>query len=114
VQQQPLEVLDSDLEFARLIGDWCLMAQMHMFGQMVIEAQERENSAFIPRKRSTKVREAYASLPMEGLTAETLVDRGVSANVNTAYVTLRRWLEDGLVSSTEKGVYKKKYNEIPI
>ena len=114
VKQQPLEVLDSDLEFARLIGDWCIMAQMHMFGQMVMEAQERENSAFIPRKRSTKVREAYASLPMEGLTAETLVDRGVSANVNTAYVTLRRWLEDGLVSSTEKGVYKKKYNEIPI
>ena len=114
VKQQPLEVLDSDLDFARLVGDWCLMAQMHMFGQMVMEAQERENSAFMPRKRSTKVREAYAALPMEGLTAETLVDRGVSANVNTAYVTLRRWLEDGLVSSTEKGVYKKKYNEIPI
>jgi len=81
---------------------------------MVMEAQERENSAFMPRKRSTKVREAYAALPMNGLTAEMLVDRGISSSVNSACVTLRRWLADGLVSSTEKGVYKKKYNEIPI
>ena len=114
VKQQPLEVLDSDLEFARLIGDWCIMAQMHMFGQMVMEAQERENSAFIPRKRSTKVREAYASLPMEGLTAETLVDRGISSSISVARVTLHRWLGDGLVIETGKGEYKKKYNEIPI
>ena len=114
VKGEPLTIEDSDLEFARLIGDWCLTAQMHMFGQMVMEALEREQTAFTPRKRSSKVREAYASLPMEGLTAEKLVEQGACASVNTARVTLHRWFADGLVSESGKGIYKKKYTEIPI
>ena len=110
----PLEVHDSDLEFARLIGDWCLMAQMHLFGEMVMEAQERERSQFVPRKRSTKIREAYAMLP-DKLTSETLVERGVCKDVNRSNETLRRWLADGLVEmSEEMKVYRKKFKEIPI
>ena len=108
----PLEVRDDDLEFARLIGDWCLMAQMHLFGQMVIDAQERERSTFTPRKRSTKVREAYARLPKE-LDRETLVAEGVASSVDTASVTLKRWLDDGLLTKEGKK-YVKKYNEIPV
>ena len=53
-----LVVRDDDIEFARLIGDWCVMAQMRMFGNMVMEAKEREISQFVPRRRSTKIREA--------------------------------------------------------
>ena len=107
----PLEVRDDDLEFARLIGDWCLMAQMHLFGQMVIDAQERERSNFTPRKRSTKIREAYARLPKE-LDRETLVANGVARSVDAASVTLGRWLDDGLVCKDGKK-YIKKYKEIP-
>ena len=109
---QPLEVRDDDLEFARLIGDWCLMAQMHFYGQMVIDAQERERSTFTPRKRSTKIREAYARLPRQ-LDRETLVAEGVSASVEAASVTLKRWLDDGLVVKEGKK-YVKKFDEIPI
>ena len=108
-----LEVRDDDLEFARLIGDWCLMAQMRLFGNMVIEAQERERSNFTPRKRSTKVREVYASLPME-IKTETLVQAGLVQNLRGATVILRRWLEDGLVERKNNYVYIKKYNEIPV
>ena len=111
-QKLDLSVTDSDLEFARLIGDWCLMAQMHMFGEMVIEAQERERSNFVPRKRSTKIREAYARLPMEGITTEMLVSVGVASDLTRAAETLRRWLADGLVVK-EKKTYRKNYNEIP-
>ena len=38
---EPLEVEDSDLEYARLIGDWCLEMQLFMFGQMFVEADEK-------------------------------------------------------------------------
>ena len=108
-----LKVTDSDLEFARLIGDWCLMAQMHMYGQMVMDAQEREQSAFVPRKRSMKIREAYARLP-EIITTEILVSEGVAANMQCASMTLRRWLDDGLVEKADNKSYRKKYKEIPI
>jgi hypothetical protein len=89
------------------------MAQMHMFGEMVMEAQERERSNFVPRKRSTKIREAYASLPEE-LTTETLVSCGVANDLNVAGITLRRWLEDGLVEKIDNKKYRKLYKEIPV
>ncbi len=107
-----MEVIDSDLEFARLIGDWCLMAQMHMFGEMVMEAQEREWSDFVPRKRSTKVREAYARLP-ETITTETLVSEGVCRDINIASTTLRRWEADGLVKKVDNRSYRKTFAKIP-
>jgi hypothetical protein len=107
-----LTVTDDDLQFARLIGDWCLMAQMRMFGNMVLEAKERERSNFTPRKRSTKMREAYAALPRQ-LTTETLVQHGVAQALPQAGVTLRRWLADGLVEKQDK-VYVKKYDVIPV
>lgn len=109
-----LTVDDSDLEFARLIGDWCIMAQMHMFGDMVMQAQERESSQFVPRRRSVKVREGYKLLP-EIFTCEELISNGVSCNINAARVSVSRWLADGLIEKMgDKGQYKKKYSEIPI
>ena len=89
------------------------MAQMHMYGQMVMEAQEREQSAFVPRKRSMKIREAYARLP-ETITTEILVSEGVARDINGAGLALRRWLEDGLVEKTDSKSYRKKYKEIPM
>jgi len=107
-----LEVRDDDLEFARLIGDWCLMAQMRMFGNMVLEAQERERSQFTPRKRTTKVREAYAMLPKE-IRTEMLVERGLAKNLNCASNILRRWADDGLVTQNGRN-YTKNYDMIPL
>jgi hypothetical protein len=107
-----LKVEDSDLEFARLIGDWCLMAQMHMFGQMVMDAREREMNNYVPRKRSNKVREAYAKLP-ELINTELLVSEGLAKNVNAAGATLRRWLADGLVAAANNNNYRKCFQEIP-
>jgi len=115
IKGQQLEVTDSDIEFARLIGDWCLMAQMHMFGEMVMEAQQREQLNFVPRKRSQKIREAYARLPMEGITTETLVSEGVARDLNTSNNTLRRWAEDGLVVRLKDNkTYRKLFKEIPV
>ena len=110
---EPATVTDNDLEFAKLIGDWCLNAQIHMFGEMVMQAQARERDAFVPRRRHSKIREMYAQLPEE-LTTSTLVENGCAKDVNTASVTLRRWFEDGLLVKTDTHTYKKKYKEIPV
>jgi hypothetical protein len=107
-----LKIEDSDLEFARLIGDWCLMAQMHMFGQMVMDAREREMSNYVPRKRSNKVREAYAKLP-ELINTEMLVSEGLAKDLNYAGSMLRRWAQDGLVKAADKQNYKKVFKDIP-
>lgn len=110
---EEMEITDSDIEFARLIGDWCLMAQMHFFGQQVMDAMEREREAFTPRKRSRKVREAYACLP-ELITQEVLVENSVAGNLKYGNKILLRWLEDGLVERlADKKTYRKKYKEIP-
>ena len=109
---EPLVVEDDDLEFARLIGDWCLMAQMRMFGNMVMEAQEREKSQFVPRKRSYKTRDAYAALP-QNFKFEDLVRVGIAKNAKAASCVVLRWIADGLVESKNKG-YSKKFSEIPI
>jgi hypothetical protein len=79
---------------------------------MVIDAQERERSMFTPRKRSTKMRDGYARLPRQ-LTRETLVAQGVASSVDSASVTISRWLADGLVTKEGK-LYVKKFSEIPI
>lgn len=106
-------VREDDLQFAKLIGDWCLNAQIHMFGEMVMQAQARERDSFVPRKRHSKVREMYASLP-EMVSTNTLVDSGYCNDVNSASTTLRRWLSDGLLLKVDNHWYKKKYTEIPM
>jgi hypothetical protein len=108
---EPLIVEDDDLEFAKLIGDWCLMAQMRMFGNMVMDAQEREKNQFVPRRRSTKIREAYASLPKD-FKLEDLVKAGIAKNAKRASNVVNRWKSDGLVEISNYG-YTKKFKNIP-
>ena len=103
---EPLEVDDSDLEYARLIGDWCMEMQVFMFGEMTREAQQREREAFAPMKMHSRTREAFNNLPAT-LTPEKLVESGVSNSMESARRTLYRWLDKGLLEKTEKGFIKK-------
>jgi hypothetical protein len=107
-----LKVEDSDLAFARLIGDFCLTTQMYLFGQMVMDAMEAESKAFTPRRRSRKIREAYAMLP-ETIDAETLVVKGVAKTLKAASNTIGKWIEDGLISPVGNKKFKKNFKEIP-
>ena len=109
-----LKIEDSDLEFARLIGDWCLMAQMFFFGQQVMDALDSSNKSFSPRRRSNKVRARYESLPDEGITAAMLVERGMNNSLQAACKLLKGWVRDGLVSLLENNTYKKNFKTIPL
>ena len=110
-----LTVTDSDLEFARLIGDFCLFSQMHMFGQQVMDALEAEKRMFVPKRRTEKMRQAYKQLPHEGITREMLVERGICKDTKIASTVLLRWLADKLVESDpQQNIFTKLYNEIPL
>ena len=103
---KPLEIIDSDLEFARLIGDWCLEAQVFMFGQMVMDAMQKEREAFMPRPFKMRTRELYNQLP-EVFDYNDLVSLGLTKTKNNAGTTVRRWLKDGLVEKITDTQCKK-------
>lgn len=104
---------DSDLEFARLIGDFCLMSQMHYFGQMVMEALDSQTNDFEPRRRSTKVREAYNQLPTEFTTEDVMQMLGLKS-LSIAGQTCRRWIADGIITAPKDRKYKKIKKELTL
>ncbi|MBQ9668759.1 MAG: hypothetical protein IJV45_08490 [Prevotella sp.] len=110
---QPLTVDDSDLEFARLIGDFVLTTQIHMFGQQVVEALEQQEQDFQPRRRSTKVREAFNRLPAEFTTEDVMQMLGLKS-LSSAGTTCHRWIGDGLISKPKNRKYKKLVKSIDI
>ena len=103
---EPLEVDDSDLEYARLIGDWCMEMQVFMFGEMTREAQQREREAFAPMKMYSRTREGFNSLP-EYLTPDILIESGMATNAESAKRMLYRWAEKGLIEKANNGFVKK-------
>ena len=109
-QGNELEISDSDLEFARLIGDFCLDMQIHMFGSDVMDALQQQAAAFTPRRRSNKVKERFDKLPKE-FTREEL--RALSLDVKRTAITnmLNRWLADGIIEQQGEK-YVKKVNNI--
>ena len=107
---EQLEVEDSDLAYARLIGDWCLEMQLFMFGQMFVEADEKARGVFAPAKMHAATRQCYNSLPAD-FTAQTLIEMNLAKDANSARVKIARWLEKGLVEKTDNG-YKKKVERV--
>jgi len=85
--------------------------QMTMFGQMVMDALEKEQEAFAPIKLRTKTRTAFNSLPSQ-FTRQELVDAGIAKNINTVYVTLSRWLNSKLIEQTGDNQYKKLFKTL--
>ena len=107
---EELVIEDSDLEFARLIGDFCLDMQIHMFGNDVMEALEQQDAAFTPRRRSNKMKDRFEKLPEE-FTREMLVANCLDIKNPAISATLKTWLDDGLIERKD-GKYVKKTNSV--
>ena len=105
IEGKPLVIDDSDLEFARLIGDFVLEMQMRMFGQDVVDAQDAQIRAFVPRRRARKTVELYNSLPKE-FTREEVLARGI--NKLNCYKLISRWAEDHIVKCKNNKIVKLK------
>ena len=100
---EELQITDDDLEFARLIGDFVLEMQIHMFGNDVIEALQQEELAFKPRKRWDKTKDRFVKLPSK-FTREDLMALGLA--YNAARMTIKRWEKDGLIEEVDEGYVK--------
>ena len=108
---EELEVNDEDLEFARLIGDWCLLMQVHLFGQMVCDALEKERQAFQPRQYRTKTRDAYNKLE-EVFTLADVVKVELVKTEKSAYNLVKRWMDDDIVERNNNETWKKKTQKL--
>ena len=107
---EPLQISDSDLEFARLIGDFVLDMQIYMFGSDVMEAQEQQNAAFTPRRRSNKVKERFEKLPKE-FTRDELKATCLDMKKSSISQMIKSWLEEGIIERQGEK-YVKKVNSI--
>ena len=108
---EDLTVEDSDLEFARLIGDWCLEMQIYLFGDMVMTAREREKESFAPRKIKYMTRLKFNELPRRYSLAD-MVRMELAKNIRNARVTCFRWEKEGLVKRIDENTYQKCMMEI--
>ena len=113
IKGEDLKAEQSDFEFAQLIGDFCLMTQMHFFGQMVVDALDDTKRNFVAKKRSTKVREGYNALPMEFSTEDVMQVLGLK-HIHSASNTVQRWVKEGIVSAPVNRKYLKIKKELTI
>lgn len=110
-RHEPFQIIDSDLEFARLIGDFVLDMQIYMFGNDVMEALETQQSAFQPRRRSLKVKERFDRLPDEFTREDLKLLMEGTANSSISSL-LSNWLKDGIIISVGDKKFKKIVNNI--
>ena len=103
---EELHIEDSDLEFARLVGDFVLMEQMYMFGNDVMDALEAQDAAFVPRRRANKTKERFDRLP-QTFSREMMVELMPEVSNSAISKILLRWQEDGLIRK-ENDKYIKK------
>ena len=73
---------------------------------MVMQALDAQAQDFEPRRRSTKVREAYNQLPMEFTSEDVMQVLGLK-NITSAGNACRRWVADGIVAAPQDRKYKK-------
>ena len=102
-----LKLDDSDLQFAKLIGDFVLMEQMYMFGNDVMDALEHQDAAFVPRRRTQRMKERFERLPST-FTRETMVQMVPEVTNSAISKMLARWMEDGLISEQGNKYVKRE------
>ena len=62
---QQLEILQSDLDFAGLIGDYLMFISIYQWGEQYLEFTQEEKQSLNPRKRKSAFAERYYQLPQE-------------------------------------------------
>lgn len=110
VRGEDLVIEDSDLEFARLIGDFCFEMQMWMFGNDVMEAKQLTEQTKEPKRRSTRSKALFEQLPKE-FTLEDFKKVTPELSKQGRSAKLSRWIEEGALEKQGKK-YIKKTNTI--
>ena len=107
---QPLQIIDSDLEFAQLIGDFCLEMQMWMYGNDVMEALQENVMGKAPKRRTGKSIALFEKLP-KTFTLKEFQELTPELASSSRSVKLTRWVEDGVLEQ-QGNTYIKKTRSI--
>jgi hypothetical protein len=88
------------------------MSQMHMFGQMVMDALEAESKNFVPRRRMQKTREVFKRLP-DKFTYQDLLAAGLFDSYTQARASCSRWTQEGFLKKKDRKYFVKVIKELP-
>ena len=105
-----MEITNSDLDFCRVMFDSVIYWQDSFFGQMLQDAWENGDKAFIPRVRATRNSEGYAMLPQEFKNSD--VQQRLNISQSAAGQQIERWQKSGYIQRVRQGVYKKVFDYI--
>ena len=105
---EALKVEQSDLDFAKLIGDFCLMSQMHFFGEMVMKALSDESEKFISRQRKDKTMVQFSKMPAQFTSNDVCTILGLDKKQSLNRIDY--WIQVGLIKKKNKTFIKLTKN----
>ena len=106
---ETLEILDSDLEFARLIGDYLMYISIFLWGTRLLEADDEQKKHLMPRQRRSKFMDNFYNLP-EVFTFEEI--RRYYKNDKSARTAIARLVSEKLIEKTDKNKWKKLVRDV--
>ena len=102
---------DNDKRLCRLAMEIQYKCQQFFFGEMAFNYFADQNKEFVQRRRTTRYDECFRKLPDEFKTQQFMDCFGVSQQ--TAWRSIQRFKDEGVVESVKYGVYKKILKELP-
>ena len=110
-EHRTLTMDDTDKRLCRLAMDIQYKCQQFFFGEMAFNYYADQNKEFVQRRRTTRYDECFRKLPDEFKTQQFMDCFGVSQQ--TAWRSIQRFKDEGVVESVKYGVYKKILKELP-
>ena len=110
-ESKTLTMDDRDKRLCRLAMEIQYRCQQFFFGEMAFNYFADQNKEFVVRKRSTRYSECFRKLPDEFKTQQFMDCFGVSQQ--TAWRSIQRFKDEGVVEGVKYGVYKKILKELP-
>ena len=103
-----ITVIDSDLDFAKLIYETVIYWQDRFFGQMLTDAWQNGELSFVARNQT--IRKTFNSQSFDQLPTEFTFDdvtKLLQISKKAAYNQVSRWTEKGYITRINKNKFKK-------
>ncbi|MBR4731050.1 MAG: hypothetical protein IK075_12450 [Prevotella sp.] len=110
-ESKTLTMDDIDKRLCRLAMEIQYKCQQFFFGEMAFNYFADQNKEFVVRRRTTRYDECFRKLPDEFKTQQFMDCFGCSQQ--TAWRSIQRFKDEGIVEGVKYGVYKKMLSELP-
>ena len=110
-EQRTLTMDDTDMRLCRLAMEIQYRCQQFFFGEMAYNYFADQNKEFVVRRRSNRYGECFRKLPDEFKMPQFIDCFGCSQP--TAWRSVTRFLQDGVIERIAHGTYRKVLQELP-